>query len=295
MAEQKNQSLGLTLISPLALPTSDPRNPDYVPPDEEGTDGTDGTDWLRIEQPAWPEEEEGGFAKWLQDNNKGLSLDTYEEYFSKYKSKCAEGGTLDIPLQIKKSRADLQYSLRASYGVLAQGLDETSEHATSVTIKGEKSHDLSEAVQGDVTASWEGEVFAEDGAPLTPPPKITQDGSVLDWGVIATGTIRLSYSESHDSYTLTITPRENADPKDRKSAYQSTVFAAWSGGVETHEVELPEMTGNCSGNGNKTDDEDKKENCVRHCILVDPCTKEIIREWDESIACPEASTDEAAE
>jgi hypothetical protein len=288
MAE-KNQSLSLTLISPLALPTSDPRNPEYVKPDDPN-DPNDpkNTDWLRIEQPAWPEEPEGGFVKWLQDNKKGLSLDTYAEYFGKYKSWCTEEGVLQVPIQIKKSPADLQYSLKASYGVLSPAAEETQEHATSITIKAEKEHDLAEAVQGDVTAAWEGQVFAEDGSPLSPPPTISQDGAKLSWGVIATGTIRLKYSEEHDRYILTITPRENADPQDKSSAYQSTVFAAWSGGVETHEVQLPSMTGNCGGSKNEEgEDEKKNEKCVRHNILVDPCTMEVIREWDEEIECPD--------
>lgn len=293
-----NQSIGVTLISPLALPTSDPRNPDYKEPDD-GQDGADkntpfsgsekSVDSLRIEQEPWPDEPEGGFGHWLQEQGKGLSLDTYDEYYAQYKSWCSDDGKLEVKINVIKSRSDLPYTLKASYGVLSPAIDETSDHSESVTVKSTDTYETNQNVDGKITASWEGPVLAEDGSTLANNPKISQNGSSLDFGTKVTGTLNLKYADNHDHYTLTITPRDDADPKKRETAYQSTVYASWSGPVESLEISLPSMTGNCSkSGGTKKDDGNGNDGgCVRRILVVDGCKAEKISERIENIECPE--------
>jgi len=250
-------------------------------------------DWLRIEQPEWREPSDADFAAWLKTEGKGNSIETLLLYWAQFKSFCVADGVLEVELQIHRSRADLPYTLTASYGVLSGRFIHQTEHTLSRGVSMAEYLDLEVQVVGLASVAWEGQVVAEDGS-IIPPPPILQQGSLLTWGGIkVAGVLRLRYTEQHDAYILEITPRAAADsdPNDDKSAYQSTVMAIWGAGeVETHDVELPDMSGYCGGANvsviiNPDDPDDGQ--CVRHNILVDPCTQEVIREWDEAIPCPE--------
>ena len=247
-------------------------------------------DWLRIEQPEWPEASGAGFAAWLVTEGKGLSIASYAEYYSQYNSHCEGDGSLTVEIQIHRSRPDLPYAASASYGELSEKYIHQASFKQSRTVSRAKSIDLEVEVVGIVSAAWEGPLFGIDGVEISPPPPITVAGSELSWGVELSGVLRLDYTEEHDAYTLTITPREAGDfeADDPEGAYQSTVFAVWAGGVESHDVDLPDMDGYCGGGSrviiNPDDPDDGK--CVRHHILVDPCDGSVIKEWDEQISCP---------
>ncbi|MFT5728750.1 MAG: hypothetical protein ACI8PB_002906 [Desulforhopalus sp.] len=275
-------------------------------PEPEDLDDGDGfgpgfdNDWLHITQAPYekPSMMGSGFTDWLNANSYGLDLGSVFERAAQYQSACEDDGSCTVELQIRKSRSDLGYTLKATYGELSPKMSHSANRQTSVVVSQTKELDLETNISGSVTAAWDErvEVIGFDGSVLMPPPAITQEGSLLTWDVeVYAGSIRLSYTESYDVYTLTISPREPGEYEsdDPEGAYQSTVFAVWGGGVETLEIDLPEMEGNCSGGGivlvNPDDPDGDDEKCYRHNILVDPCTREIIKEWDEEIACPQAS------
>lgn len=258
-------------------------------PELEGSPG----DWLRIEQPEWKDPPSGGFLAWVVASGRGLSIATYAEYASEYYSHCEKDGELTVEIQIHRSRPDLPYSISTSYGELSEKYIHHANFKRSQTVSMAKSLDLKAQIVGQVSAVWEGAVFDLNGMTVSPPPPISVSGSVLSWGEDVSGVLRLSYTEEHDAYTLAITPREPGEYEvgSLENAYESTVFAVWAGGAETHDVDLPDMDGYCGG-GSRTfidQDDPDKEKCVRHNILVDACTLEVIREWDDQIACPEDS------
>lgn len=260
-------------------------------------DAASSGDWLRIEQPEWREPSTADFIAWLKAEGKGQSAETLFLYWAQFRSMCEDDGSLTVELQVHKSRPDLPYNASASHGELSDRYIHQASHKKSVTVETADSLDLLAQVIGSVSAVWESAVFAADGAEINPPPAITVTGSVLSFGREVSGVLRLSYTEEHDAYTLTITPRAVGDyeTEDIDGAYESTFFAVWAGGVKNHEVDLPDMDGYCGGGSGSVainPDDPNEEQCVRHNILIDPCTKEIIREWDEAIPCPDAGEDE---
>jgi len=268
----KNQHIGLTLVSPESLES-------------------ESDDWLEIEQPEWPEAPEGGFLAWIVQTGKQMTLANIQEYFAKYKSHCSEDGSLEVELWVHLSRPDLAYAITASYGELSQRFQaDAAEHTYSITVEQTDHLDLERQIAGQIKAVWEGGVIGEDLGFITPKPTITQEGSVLSWGVICTGTLRLSYAEEHDTYFLKIKPRtgDDVDPNDLDTAYQSTVIAVYKGGAPvTHEVELPDMSGNCSGGGSvSVDPDDEEGDCYDLYIKYHKCTGEEISRELVRVACP---------
>lgn len=272
------QSIGLTLVSPEAA-------------------AADSGDWLKIVQPEWAEPPDGGFGEWLAINGYGYSLATLMLYWSKYKSHCLSNGSLDVELEIHKSRPDLAYTLTASWGTLSERSEEGQERTRSITINGQAMVDLEQQVVAVTSLKWEGAVYDLSGAPIIP-PAITRTGSLLSWGVEVVGVLRINYAEDHDSYTLTIEPRERGeyDENDIASAYESTVIAIYSGTTETHEVKLPRMSGNCtlrtamsSGDGDDDDgDEPGDGDCYDLYQRKHRCTGEVLSERRVKVPCPGA-------
>ena len=252
----------------------------------------DSGDWLRIEQPEWVEPSTSDFINWLKSEGKGQSAETLFLYWAQFRSMCEQDGALTVELQVYKSRQDLVYGASVSYGELSERYVHTASHKKSVTVERSASLDLQVQIVGPVIAVWESAVYGLDGSSINPPPVVSVQGSVLSWGGReVSGVLRLGFTEEHDAYTVTIMPREPGEYEvdDLDSAYQSTFFAVWGGGVEGHDIDLPDMDGYCGGGSSVVVDPDDPddEECVRHNILFDPCTMEVIREWDEPIVCPE--------
>lgn len=277
----QNHNIGLTLVSPESLSTA-----------------TD--DWLEIEQAPWPEEPTGGFAGWAATEGKEISEETLLEYSEIYAPQCAGDGILEVELWVYLSRPDLAYALTASYGELAtQPIKATGEHTYSETIEQTDHLDLEREIVGTITAKWEGKVIGEDLSYIDP-PTISQDGSVLSWGVVCTGTLRLSYAEEHDTWFLSIAPRPSGeyDPEDIETAYQSTVIAVFTGGDPvTHEVDLSIIGDDCPSYGVswQTDDDDEEGDCYDLHIKYHQCTGEEISRELVSVPCPQTDEDEDEE
>ncbi len=255
----------------------------------------DNNDWIRIEQPEWKTPPAGGFKEWMAIHGYGYSLQTFFQYWAEYHSQCDDDGCITVELQVHKSRPDLQYGAHASYGALSERFAHTGNHKTSVAISQTTEYIIEAMVAGPVSAKWEGPVFGVDMGQIEPPPAISISGSALSWPVACSGVIRLSYTEDHDAYTLEITPRDASEYEadDLEGAYQSTFFAIWAGGVELHEIDLPDMDGNCNGIGTNArvnpDDPDDPEagNCYDLYVTRDKCTDEIKDERLVQVECPE--------
>jgi len=130
---------------PKAPPGSDNPQDDPRPEELNG-------DWLRLEQVPFEDAPAGGFAKWLQDQEKELTLATYAEYFEKYGSKCSDSGDLSINIKVHKSRAALAYKLIASYGTLSQAGHSESNEIKSVSVEAAEEVDLQANISDGITA-----------------------------------------------------------------------------------------------------------------------------------------------
>jgi hypothetical protein len=278
-----HQSIGQALVSPESLVSS--------------TASNESNDWLRIEQPAWEEAPADGFREWAVASGKELSFDSISESLAEYNSNCEEDGSLTVEIQIHRSRTDLNYSISASYGELSATYVHNSSTQESVTVSKDTSIDLGVQIVGSVSASWEGKVYGADGSVINPSPAIEADGSVLSWGEDeVSGVLRLGYTSEYDAYTLTITPRKAGEYEadDPEGAYQSTIFAVWVGGTESHDVDLPDMSGYCGGGSNLNVNPDDPDSATCYDLYVKrhKCTNEIISKELKSVACPEALSEE---
>jgi len=269
-----HQSISLELVSPLSL-ESDP-TPEADP----------------IQQVPHAAPPDGGYPGWLQDNSLPDSADSLDRYKEEYKPWCTEDGQVAVTIDLPTPNGS-PGDLHASHGTLSPGSRTISERNQSIAVRDAASINLGVKVQGSLSASWEGPVIGSDGDSLSPPPPLSIAGSIISWGVRVTGTLRVSYSEEHLQYTLTLPPRQNMPPGSAKEdAYASTLYLTDDqGNTTTHEVELPDMSGECPGGsslstGGDDDEDEEEEGCVRLNLEVDPCTGEVIREWTESIKCP---------
>jgi len=263
-----------------------------------GTGDGDSNDWLRLQQVPYEKPPASGFGSYVDSLARGLAIVTMADLLAKYNSACEENGCLEIEIQVHKSRADLHYTITASYGTLSQQHVNNSTQTKSITVRGEDSINLDHVPTGSVSAEWEGNVIGANGSILNPKPEITVDGLTLSFGQKVVGTIRISYGESHDTYILTIEPRaaDAANSDDAESTYQSTVVAVWDGGIEVLEISLPGGLddGNCQGGGNSivAINDDDEEKCIRLIEVRDPCTEELTSSREEEIDCPEEESEE---
>lgn len=275
------------LDDPVAPPGSNDPSDDPRPEELNG-------DWLRLEQTPFEEPPAGGFSKWLVDNALELTLANVTEYQDRYQSLCGEDSSLEVGIQVHKSRAALAYKLIASYGTLSQVSAGESDKVESRSIEAGDEIDLQSNVDGDAEVAWEGPVYDKNGVQLDQPPTVTQASGKLSLSQPVTGTIRASYTATYDKYTLVIVPRDaaNSDPNDKGSAYQSTIMAFWGNGhVESLSVSMPSMTGNCGNTDSDSDDEGEDEEYDGECydlyIKYQKCTGEEISRELKRVKCPE--------
>lgn len=265
-----HQSLGLTLVSPESI--------------------TDTSDRLWIVQPEWPEAQDSGFIAWVRALGIGMSINNIGSLLSRYKSHCGDAdGSLEVEIQIHRSRPNLDYVATASYGDLAAGVLQLVDIKQSVTFDGKSEVDMERLFVGQVSAVWEGPVYDLAGGLVSPPPSVRVDGSKLVTGLEVVGSLRISATIEYYLHILTIMPRPEGDydPADRDTAYQSTVMAIYSGKVETHDVDLPDMTGNCQGGvAGKANPDDGDGGCVRLVKVAHPCSGQVVEQWTEKIPCP---------
>lgn len=259
------------------------------PPDYEGDD------WIKIVQPDEPDKPASGFADWLTENNKGLTLGNIQEYFSQYNSQCNEDGSVRIELQVHRSRADLEYTLITSYGVLEGPYQNEEQVKTTVEVEGETSYVIQRELAGGVKWSWDGPVVVGNSIAQAV-PQVVQQGQILGFGdKEVSGTLRLEYTQSPETWFLVLMPREQTeyDADDPEGAYKATVRAVWAGEPVSHEVDLPDMEGNClhwgtQGSVNPEDPDDPDdpdgEKCYIRKLLLDPCTYE--KESDRLVQTP---------
>jgi len=254
-------------------------------------DAGNSDDWLKIVQPEWGKPPEGGFLGWINQNNYKLTIDRLGFYYRTYMHKCEDDGTLEVELQVHKSRVDLEYKFSCSYGELSDRvLDQTAEHKKSIVVEMKDSVDLEAEIQPGFSATWEGPVYDLMAEEMVVKPEITATGSILSFGQKVAGVLRLNYTEAHDTYYLTLTPREDEEIEDgdQASGYQSTAMAVWAGNVVTHDIDLPDMTGGCSGVGvHVNPDDPESEKCYDLYVVRHKCTGEIISEDLQQVPCPE--------
>lgn len=260
----------------------------YVSPDAYADTGED---WLRLEQPPWPERPAGGIFAWLREQGKELTTATILEYQEQYRSQCDDDGTLEVQIYVYRSREDLEYKISASYGELSDATMDQADVVDYVDIGMESSYSIDTVPDGSVSASWEGPVYAADGSLITPPPSIAVAGQVLSWGVVCLGQLKVQYRAVRRVHILTLTPRTGADvdTENRETLYKSTVTAFYGvGQYEQLEVDLPDLSGYCNGRTGSTsiDDDDDEATCYDLYIKYHRCTGEEISRDLVPVPCP---------
>lgn len=251
----------------------------------------DRDDWLNLEQVEFTEATSAGFLAWVQEKKFKLTVSNSFSLLEQFKSHCNDEGCLEVQIKVHKSRPDLDYNIFPTYGELSAKFVHTETHTKSITVMMETSTSLDQIISS-ATAVWEGPVLDITGAVITP-PTVSWHGEKLSWARKVAGVLRVTWTESHDAYVLTLKPREegNYDPENLDTAYESTVFAVHGASVEHLEIDLPDLSGNCQGGVShnvRPKDDDDKEKCVRLVVIVDPCSGEVKDQYEEPMACPEA-------
>lgn len=266
-----------------------------VPEPEETT--TD--DWVKISQPPWPEEPDGGMLAWfIQEGVDFTAVTTNDiaDYFEAF-NLCNDDGELEIPIHVTRSSDNIKYTMSASHGKFKnQVVQGSGATVTTYLVEDESSYDLG-VVPDSGSFSWEGDIFNSDNEVMDSPPSIEQDGSILTWGgESVTGTIAVDYSSRYNLHTLILTARDEGDydPADPMSAYASNVYATWEHGVETHEVDLPSLseTGCLAGSAGSSSDDPSSDKCYDLYEERDKCTDELLSEELVEVTCPDDDEDE---
>jgi hypothetical protein len=229
---------------------------------------------------------------WIKENGLGWSLETIADYFDQRNSICAADGHIDLTIYAYPSRPDLVYKISASYGELTGGGRQSTNRIDRENIALQASYTMEATPTGEVSASWDGVVYNEDGLEVT--PLIQINGNVVTWGGIKVlGTLVLQYGLDRDVYILTLFPRDASETdQDRDAdAYAATVTAFWAGGYTQLDADIPDLDSYCRQTGSNVsvdpdDDDGDGERCYRRRLLVYSCTSEIISDTIEEISCP---------
>lgn len=248
-----------------------------------------GDDWLRLSQEPWPEKDGVGFVDYLRENQQNPNPIDMWAVYDQYLSDCKGDGSFDTTIIVETSRRDLPYKLTASWGELSvkkivSGTDDRSYSITSFT----KSYSIDARYSSTSSIEWEGEVFIAGGESITP-PAITNTDGLLTWDIECLGTIRISGTEEHDEYTLTVSPRDG-EYEDVRNAFDSTARAFWTDSMATLAIAQPAIVGSCTEGGAVTvDPEDGagEDECVRRIIEVGLCDGEVKNDYTEPIPCKE--------
>ncbi len=194
---------------------------------------------------------------------------------------------LEIELEVIKSPDTITYDISPTYGTITGPVVAEREKQETVEIEGKSSYQLPRHVGDDLQCSWEGEIFDEAGR-VDGAVAIRRQGQLLDFGRYIWGTLRLIYHYTPETYTLRLLPRNEGqfDSGDFASAYHSTVRLLWDQEPVTLEIDVDGLK-RCPYDTMQVDPDEDDERCYHHIIEVDPCTKEVLREWDEVVPCEE--------
>ena len=102
---------------------------------------------------------------------------------------------------------------------------------------------------------------------------------------IVTAGVELSTTSGEEGLSCS----EFYNTEDTSAAYSSTVLAIWATGDTSLDVTVPEdMQEDCIPGYSSTltlNTGESEEDCYELHILVDPCTKEILDQWTETVSC----------
>jgi len=272
------------------------------------TCGNSGDDWISIDQPEWVTKNAANFATWLAtQETDGTMADTVNLY-EQYRSECNGDATLDVEIRVYKSTSDLEYTLTATKGDLSdKSIVEDDYETETIAVQCASTHDLGKPINDIAAACWIGPVYDSTGSPISG-PEIEYEGSVLDFGESVWGSLKIKYGTEYDEYTLTIDPQEEEtetegsgtlcdssqfeddddddDDEDVTENYESTVIAWWAGPPASHEVELPDMIGNCTGGVAVTiTSGEGDDRCYKKIITVGRCSGQVLNTRYEEISC----------
>ena len=235
-----------------------------------------------LEQKDYPNKNPDNFATWLTTTGRNLSgADLFSAWYQ-YLSGCSEDGSLCVTLRVRLSDIDLEYNLRSSYGEFGEVFykEETRTEYLKFELDSQQSIDF-----GEITsAEWNGNVYDEDSNIITV-PAVTLSGNVAKVGQNVLGILECQVTEKLYEHELKINPRTptEAQAESEESIldelYATTAWLFCNGGIDEHEIDMPDNFGTCSGGygggevvvDDDDEGEEKKYN-VRINDIFDYCT-----------------------
>jgi len=243
-------------------------------------------DWLRLVQDksTWDAEPKTnyGFNQYLlEEGFYNMGADNvvdpnilYQQLHEAYYGPCGGGGgTLLFGYKVIKGREDLDYNLDEGYGRFKSNGTKEVETVVRLEVSGEDSVTIDEhrvvKLESPVKYSpypgiWESNPRDLMGNKVRRPDGGTWDADTqtITFDQKMYGTFRVHMIEIFDSWTLTVWPRTNLPQSliyDLEAIYGSTQRCFYEGGVEQHELEIP----------------DEAADCVQYYEYTDPVTGEV--------------------
>lgn len=168
------------------------------------------------------------------------ALSNFEEIEAAYVAQCADGDQAFIAdIYLYPFPLDLSYNLVASYGTLsAEPLIELATKEESITVSLSNLIDFGKLIDSVTSVSWEGNVYDHNGNVLDTAPSYTVNQSGIEFDKVVFGVCRVVYQLYRHMYSLTITPRPDAE----ENASDSTVMAFYADADGTNQITTLNIT-----------------------------------------------------
>ena len=158
-----------------------------------------------------------------------------------------------VTLYVYRFDLGLAYLFAASHGSLGARMSEDDLYYTEkLQVSMDDEVRLKYPCFGVVESRWLGGVVYDQDGVVTVAPSFVTDGERIRFGAPVYGTFAVTYRIHRDKYILSLPRREAAIENN----YSSVAFAAFSGGVEWLEVEMPvgmeETDLQCTGGSGNT-------------------------------------------
>jgi len=288
---------GLTIIFVPAQTAADDdecHDPDFNP-----------DDYVRLEQEDWEDtrNRESDFGAWLAATGRTVNLYNYQQLLDLFMSQCNADGSFECKIFVKKSSADLQYTVETSHGSLTGPFKNTVPAEEFFRVGPSDSPlKLPWSVASYGSYGWEGQTYDACGRLVVGPALYVNADGHLQWDTPVHGTIHVTATVTEEHFILHAPIRDDAVEGSDNTNY-AVVKAIWLGGVFQLEIKPPDLTkGSCSGgyiggtiiNPPPDDDEDPDDDgddddatCGKRTITIDACSGNVLSDTVQQIPCPD--------
>ena len=196
-------------------------------------------------------------------------------------------GDVNVLINVYPYQADLNYSLKASYGELGESSVAEIQIKETIQLHLQTEVSVRYPVQRIISADWLNDAYAADFALLSPPPEILigDDLKTVSSSVPCYGSVQVVYSIIVHVSLLTLPRRLDTN----ENGYSSTVYAIYEGGLVWLPVSIPETAeltgGDCAYGGSNLKLNDRNSRRPKpegtgagKLIRIDYCTQKKLSE-----------------